>query len=111
MTDSENIITICGLPNIGNSCYLNSSIQLCKLITNIKFKNDEEKQNSFITDIQTVFQAGSNEEEINRYMRLYGFIANNLQYQMGSQQDNCEVVQFIIDKYVDLIKRKSKLKY
>ena len=109
MTDSENIITICGLPNIGNSCYLNSSIQLCKLITNIKFKNDEEKQNSFITDIQTVFQAGSNEEEINRYMRLYGFIANNLQYQMGSQQDNCEVVQFIIDKYVDLIKRKSKL--
>lgn len=109
MTESRNIITINGLPNIGNSCYLNSSIQLCKLITGIKFKNAEEKQNSFITDIQTVFQSGNNDDEINRYMRLYSFIANNLQYQMGSQQDNCEVVQFVIDKYVDLIKNKSKL--
>ena len=30
------------------------------------FTNDEEKQNSFITDIQTVFQAGSNEAPRNR---------------------------------------------
>ena len=108
MSESH-IISITGLPNIGNSCYLNSSIQLCKLITGIKFKDAEEKQNSFITDIQTVFQTGNNDEELNRYMRLYTFIANNLQYQLGSQQDNCEVVQFIIDKYVDLIKNKNKL--
>ena len=108
MSESH-IISITGLPNIGNSCYLNSSIQLCKLITGTKFKDAEEKQNSFITDIQTIFQSENKDEEINKYMRLYTFIANNLQYQIGSQQDNCEVVQFIIDKYVDLIKNKSKL--
>ena len=108
MSESH-IISITGLPNIGNSCYLNSSIQLCKLVTGIKFKDAEEKQNSFITDIQTVFQTGNNDEELSRYMRLYSFISNNLQYHIGSQQDNCEVVQFIIDKYVDLIKNKSKL--
>ena len=109
MTESKDTILISGLPNVGNSCYLNSSIQLCKLIRGIKFKDEEEKQNSFIVDIQTVFQSQNQEEEFKRYMRLYGFISNNLQYQFGTQQDNCEVVQFIIDKYVDLIKNKNKL--
>ena len=41
-----------GLPNIGNSCYLNASIQLCKLISSFNFKDDNDIQNNFITDIQ-----------------------------------------------------------
>lgn len=98
-----------GLPNIGNSCYLNASIQLCKLISSFNFKDDNDIQNNFITDIQSVFQSEDEQFEINKYMRLYSFIANKLGYQIGEQQDSCEVLQFILDKYVDLIYDKDLL--
>lgn len=101
-----------GLPNIGNSCYLNSSIQLCKLISDFTFKDDNNIMNVFISDIQSVSKPEnmeSNDPNLNIYLRLYGFIAQNLQYQIGSQQDSCEVVQFITDKYADLIQEKNKL--
>jgi ubiquitin C-terminal hydrolase len=97
-----------GLPNIGNSCYFNASIQLCRLISGFIFKDDNE-ENFFIRDIQSLFHSEDQQNEINKYMRIYGFVANNLHYQIGEQQDSCEVLQFIIDKYVDLIYNKEKL--
>jgi uncharacterized UBP type Zn finger protein len=100
--------SIKGLPNIGNSCYFNSAIQLCKLISDFSFTDEDNEQNCFITHIQSLFQT-ENQEEINKYLKLYSFVANNLQYPSGSQQDSCEVVQFILDKYVELIKNKNKL--
>ena len=108
MTSTEEVV-IRGLPNIGNSCYFNATIQLCKLISSFNFKDDSNPQNSFIRDIQSIFQTEDQESEINKYMRLYGFIANNLRFQIGDQQDSCEVLQFIIDKYVDLIDNKDLL--
>lgn len=104
--------TVKGLPNIGSSCYFNSSIQLCKLISDFSFKDENNSQNLFITDIQSVFDAENNQEELNKYLRLYSFICQSMQYQLGTQQDACEVVQFIVDKYVDLIQQdiyKNKL--
>lgn len=105
----EHDTIIRGLPNIGNSCYFNSSIQLCRLISGFTFKDENDEQNAFIKDIQSVFQTENHQEEINKYLRLYGFVSKNMQYQIGSQQDACEVVQFILDKYIDLIENKNKL--
>jgi len=95
-----------GLPNIGNSCYFNSSIQLCKLIKNIEFQDSNCTENSFIRDIQNLFE---NNDEISNYLKLYTYISSKLQYQQLSQQDSSEVVQFIVDKFVDLISDKNKL--
>ena len=58
--------TVKGLPNIGSSCYFNSSIQLCKLISDFSFKDENNSQNLFITDIQSVFDAENNQEELNK---------------------------------------------
>jgi ubiquitin C-terminal hydrolase len=108
-TKTTNMESIKGLPNIGNSCYFNSSIQLCKLISGISFADENNEQNCFINDIQSLFQTENNQEEWNKYLKLYSFVSSNLEYPSGSQQDSCEVVQFILDKYVELNKNKNKL--
>lgn len=102
-------LEIKGLPNIANSCYLNSSLQLCKLISGFNFKDDSNEQNSFVRDIQSLFTSENHQDEVNKYIKLYSFIAQNLQYQVGVQQDSCEVLQFIIDKFVDLFYNRDLL--
>jgi len=98
-----------GLPNIANSCYFNSSIQLCKQITSFNFKDDNDEQNAFVRDIQSLFSSDNNEEEMHKYIGLFKFVSKNLEYQIGVQQDSCEVLQFILDKYVELFSTKDLL--
>jgi len=96
-----------GLRNFGNTCYFNSAIQLLmKLPT---FDNNIESQDIVITLMKKVndsykYNDGSLEDNLRN---LYIAVCREKGYPLGSQQDSCEFVQFILDKITDFTPYKN----
>lgn len=97
-----------GISNIGNSCYFNAALQLCKIIcnnildhTNFKNPNDE-----YLLNLKNFYD---NPFDTNNLKSIYNMTCSNLKYRQGSQQDSCEVVQLITDKIKDNIVDKSNI--
>jgi uncharacterized UBP type Zn finger protein len=112
MTDFDNSV---GLENCGNSCYMNSTIQLLYSIKEFRYfiqyyeYNKDNKDNYIIQCIKNIFNKIENNKKKNKalnsnylepiYRVLFHqiFKINNF----GSQQDAQEVLNYILDNIID----------
>lgn len=111
-----------GLPNIGNSCYFNAFIQICKpllfeILTINKLQLFEESTkntntnilinslNDFYNNYFTYKENGRN--FIHEYKQLYLIINKIRHFQIGSQQDSSEAILLVTDLIKDYTYLKS----
>lgn len=100
-----------GLPNIGNSCYFNAGLQLCKpllfdLIINNKLdvRTDAAASNLVVAirDFYSCYMKGEKESMSTAYINLYKIMCTMRKFELYSQQDSSEIILLIIDCIKDL---------
>jgi ubiquitin C-terminal hydrolase len=102
----DNINNLRGLRNIGNSCYFNSALQLIMRIP--VFNTEQEITNPILCEMKKLHDNYKSNNNIDTNLKnLYLLCCAEQKYQLGSQQDSCEIVQLILDKVVDYIPTKK----
>ena len=97
-----------GLQNFGNTCYYNSALQLLMQIP--LFSDIDNTKCEILNEMKKLYDNyKSNSENMNNNLRnLYLMCCKERNYQLGSQQDSCEIVQLILDKIVDFLPDKKR---
>lgn len=95
-----------GFQNIGNSCYLNASLQIfkqIKYIINYEYNINDNNIDLSNPILNILFELINDYSE-KSYVKLYKLICKNLNYNYYSQEDSCEVIQYILDLLNNVLK-------
>jgi len=80
-----------GLPNFGNSCYINAALQCIASIDEIKLPTQNEQLDNFLNNYHKSKDAALTKEQM-------GFITKPYFYYIGQQDDSADILGRIIDK-------------
>ena len=114
-----------GLINLGNTCYLNSAIQILfsideirdifqreKIIQSLQKKKNEDKRNLLTLEFIELVKIMSKNTCIIKptsFKNVVGFVNEN--FRGYNQHDSCEFMLFILDNLHETIKYKVKINY
>jgi len=98
-----------GLRNFGNTCYFNSAIQLLMKLP--IFEGNVDCQDNIIILMKKLYDSyrsleKSADEELHN---LYVAVCKEKGYQLGTQQDSCEFMQFMLSKIADFMPNKHEI--